>query len=56
MNLSAPTQITFIIAAILAIVGLLGRLAVITAVAPNAFWLAFAGWVVLTAGCLMKDI
>ena len=55
MKLSAPTQLFFIIAAVLALLGLLaGPLNMIAALSAYAFWLTFAGWVVLSIGCFMK--
>lgn len=56
VSLNAPSQIVFIIAAILAIVGLLGGLNIVAAVAAYATWLAFAGWLVLAVGCFMKGM
>lgn len=56
MKTQAPTTITLIIAAVLAIVGLLGFLGVIAPVAKFAFWLAFVGWALMTAGSLIKGI
>jgi hypothetical protein len=49
MKLSAPKQATFWIAVILAVLGLLGQLAV-AALAPYAFWLLLIGFVLLALG------
>ena len=54
MKLSAPTQLFFIIALVLAILALLGSFAVLPAIAGYSFWLAFAAWGVLAIGSLMK--
>lgn len=55
MKLSAPTQMVFIIAAVLAILGLLaGPLGMIAALANYAAWLLFAGWALLAIGCFFK--
>jgi len=54
LKLSAPTQLFFIIALVLAILALLGSFAVLPAVAGYSFWLAFAAWAVLALGSLMK--
>lgn len=57
MKLSAPTQLIFLIAAVLAILGLLaGPLGVIAALSAYAFWLTFVGWALLAIGCLMRGM
>lgn len=54
MKLSAPKQFTFWLAVILAALGLLAKLAVITLLAPYAFWLVVAGFVILMLGNMVK--
>jgi hypothetical protein len=49
MQLSAPKQATFWIAVILAVLALLGQLA-IAALAPYAFWLLLIAFVLLALG------
>jgi len=49
MTLSKPKVITFLIAALLAVVGLLSQL-FIAALAPYAFWLVLVGFILLAAG------
>lgn len=56
MNLSAPKQVTFIVAAIPAIVGLLGSLIAIPVISPLAFWLVLVGFVVLALGNLVDGL
>ena len=57
MKLSAPKQITWLVALILAVLGLLGGLNVIDALSGNiAFWLAFVSAVVLLLGTYLKDL
>ncbi len=56
MKLSAPTQLFFIIALVVTILGILGKLGVVAAIAPYAFWFAVAGWAVLAVGSLMKGV
>jgi hypothetical protein len=56
MKLSAPTQLFFIIALVLAILALLGSFAVLPAITGYSFWLAFAAWGVLAIGSLMKGM
>lgn len=52
MNLSAPTQVVFLISLVLAVIGLLPLIG-ITAI-PYASWGLLAGYVVLAIGCLFK--
>ena len=48
MKLSAPKQITWIIALILGIVGILATLVALPVIAPAlGFWLVVAGWALL---------
>jgi predicted membrane channel-forming protein YqfA (hemolysin III family) len=56
MKTNAPRTITLIIALILAIVGIIGVVAKIAFLAPLAFWLVVAGFVVLLAGSLFKGL
>jgi hypothetical protein len=56
MQLSAPTQVVFIISLILAVLALIGYFVAIPFVTAYAFWLAIIGYVVLAAGCLMKGV
>jgi len=54
MNLSAPTQVIFIISLILALLALIGHFVNIPVVTQYQFWLAILGYVVLAGGCLLK--
>jgi hypothetical protein len=54
MNLSAPKQIIFIIALVIAIIALLMFLNVITFVPIPAFWAMTIAYAVLAVGCLIK--
>jgi len=56
MNLSAPTQVVFIISLILAVLALIGYFVNIPIVTQYQFWVAIAGYVVLAAGCMMKGV
>jgi hypothetical protein len=56
MNLSAPTNIVFIIALVIAILGLLAGLGIFAIIPLSAFWLMTIAYVVLAAGCLLKGI
>jgi len=53
MNLSEPKATTFWIAVVLAVVGVLGYLAV-AAIAPYSFWILLVGFVVLALGNLLS--
>lgn len=53
MNLSAPSQMVFIIAVIIAIIAILGVLVAIPFVSQYAFWILLLGFIVLAGGVLM---
>jgi len=55
MRLTPPKNITFWIAVILVVLGLLGYLKVISVFSPYAFWLVVVGFVVLMLGVLIRD-
>jgi len=54
MNLSAPTQIIFFAALVIAIIALLMFLSVLTFIPIGAFWVMTLAYVVLAVGCLIK--
>ena len=56
MKLSAPTQIVFIIAVVVAIIGLLAGFGVVAAIAGYGFWIMTVAFVILAAGCLLKGV
>jgi hypothetical protein len=56
MDLSAPKQVTFWVAVILAVLGLLGALVKIPLVSTYAFWFLLVGFVVLALGSFMKNM
>ena len=56
MKLSAPTQPIWLIAVILGVVGILGHLMPIAAVAPYSFVLVCIGFVLLALGCMLKGL
>lgn len=56
MDLSAPKQVTFWISVVLAVLGLLGQLVKIPFVSTYAFWFLLVGFVLLAAGCFLKDL
>ncbi|MGB7335910.1 MAG: hypothetical protein WBD01_08990 [Salaquimonas sp.] len=56
MSLSAPKNIVFIIALIIAILGLLAGLGVFAIIPLSAFWLMTIAYAILAAGCLLKGV
>lgn len=56
MNLTAPKQITFIIAVVLAVLGLLAPLIPLGFLTGIALWIVFLGFLVLALGCLLPDL
>ena len=56
MELSAPKQITFWIAVVLAVLGVLGSLVPSLGLAGFAFWLVVIGFVLLAAANLFEGL
>ena len=56
MNLSAPKNTTFYVAAVLGLLGLLGFLIQIPFVTGLAFWFVFVGFLVLGAGVMLPNL
>lgn len=56
MRLSAPKVITFWIAVLLGVLGLLGTLTAIPLVSANAFWFVFLGFALLAVSVLTKGL
>jgi len=56
MKLSAPKQITYWIAVILAVLGLLAQFRVIAALAPYGFWLLLIGFALLAVANMTKGL
>ncbi|MEZ2333575.1 hypothetical protein AB6802_27970 [Mesorhizobium sp. RCC_202] len=54
MNLSAPTQIVFIISLVIAVIGLLAAVNVLAFIPLASVWIMLVAYVVLAAGCLMR--
>jgi len=55
MNLNAPTQVAWIIALILGIVGILATLVTIPVITPAiGFWLVVAGWALLLIATVLR--
>jgi hypothetical protein len=57
MKLTPPKVITFWIAVLLGVLGLIGYLAPKTPIiGPFGFWLVFVGWLLLVLGLLVKGL
>lgn len=54
MNLSAPTNMIFIIAVVIAIIAALAALGVASFIPVASVWIMAVAFVVLAAGCLFK--
>ncbi|NWG26168.1 MAG: hypothetical protein HXY30_17430 [Pseudorhodoplanes sp.] len=52
MNLSAPTQVVFLISLVLAVLAVIGLFVNIPFISLYSFWVMTAGYVVLAIGCL----
>ena len=56
MKLTAPKQITFWIAVVLGLLGLVGKITTIAILSPYAFWFAFVAFALLVLGLLVKGL
>jgi hypothetical protein len=56
MNISAPKQLTFWIAVVVAVVGLISHLVTIPVLSGLAFWIVVLGFVILALGNLMEGL
>ena len=56
MKLTPPKKITFWIAVVLGVLGLLGNLTTIPVVSPYAFWFVFVGFALLVVALLVKGL
>jgi hypothetical protein len=54
MNLSAPTQVVFLVSVILATLAIIGVIVAIPVISQYAFWVVTLAFVVLAADMLMK--
>lgn len=57
-RMNAPNQTLWLIAVVLGVVGLLGKLGIISAAAVvgNAFWIVFAGFALLAVATAVKGL
>jgi len=54
MNLSAPSQMMFIIAVVVAIIAIIGYFVSIPFISAYAFWILVLAFVILAGACLMR--
>jgi hypothetical protein len=54
MTLNAPSQVVFVIAAIIAVIAVIGSFVVIPFVSTYAFWIVVLAFIVLAGGVVMK--
>jgi len=56
MNLSAPTQIVFVVSLVVAIVGVIAAVGALAAIPIGAIWIMTVAYIILAAGCLCKGV
>jgi hypothetical protein len=56
MSLSAPKQVTFIVAVVLAVLGILATLIPLGISLGLATWIIVLGFIVLALGCLVPNL
>jgi hypothetical protein len=56
MKLSAPTQIVFLISLVVAIIGVLIALGVLTMIPVASVWVMVIAYIILAGGCLFKGV
>jgi hypothetical protein len=56
MNPRAPTQVVFIISLVIALIGVLAALNIITLVAIPSVWIVTVAYAVLVAGCFIRGV
>lgn len=56
MKLTPPKVVTFWIAVILALLGLIFQVFNVAAISPYAFWILFVGFVLLALGLVIKGL
>jgi hypothetical protein len=54
MNLSAPTQLLFIVSCVIALIGVLMALNVITFIPIAAVWVVTIAFIILAVACLIR--
>lgn len=56
MNLSAPKNVTWIIAVVLGFLGFLGNFVALPVVGTSTFWLLFLGFFILAVATLFEGL
>ena len=56
MRLSAPTMIVFLISLVIAVLGILAGMGILSVIPLAAFWIVGIGYAVLAVGCLLKGV
>lgn len=56
MKLNAPKQVTWLVALLLGLLGLLGKLFAIPVISDYAFWLVLIGFVLLLLGAYFRNL
>ena len=56
MKLNAPKLVTFWVAVVIGLIGLIAGIAPIPVVSPFAFWVVVLGFVILVLGNLLKGL
>lgn len=56
MKLSAPTQVVWVIAVVLGMLGILAYLGIVPPLAAYAFWLVAIGFILLALATLLKGM
>ncbi len=54
--MNAPKKLTFLIALVLGVLGVVGSFISIPIVSGIAFWLLAAGWLLMILGCFLKGL
>ena len=55
MNLSAPTNLVFVVSIVLAILAVIGTFTPLPFISEHAFWVAIAGYVILALGNILRN-
>lgn len=55
MNLSAPTNLVFVVSIVLAILAVISQFTALPFITDNAFWVAIAGYVILALGNILRN-
>ena len=56
MNPSAPTQLVFIISLVIALIGVLAALNVVTFIPIASVWIVTIAFVLLAGACLIRNV